>query len=175
MQYVVGLKAWTTISPSYVCRFQLLNKLLLACSPLPIVSLAYMPTPPPSPTWCPIAAAMLNSCARNSGRMHAKMNCRSAVAVHSLSCERYHSACHRSEGLGLMVQGQELEALRAATPYQHIVYCGDGANDLCPALALASTDTVLARKVVKVGKMRRGGRGKKTNMRNLPVVHVCCA
>ena len=44
-------------------------------------------------------------------------------------------------------QGQELEALRAATPYQHIVYCGDGANDLCPALALASTDTVLARKV----------------------------
>ena len=46
-----------------------------------------------------------------------------------------------------MVQGQELEALRAATPYQHIVYCGDGANDLCPALALASTDTVLARKV----------------------------
>lgn len=46
-----------------------------------------------------------------------------------------------------MVQGQELEALRAAMPYQHIVYCGDGANDLCPALALASTDTVLARKV----------------------------
>ena len=46
-----------------------------------------------------------------------------------------------------MVQGQELEALRAATPYQHIVYCGDGANDLCPALALAPTDTVLARKV----------------------------
>lgn len=46
-----------------------------------------------------------------------------------------------------MVQGQELEALRAATPYQRVVYCGDGANDLCPSLALASTDTVLARKV----------------------------
>lgn len=47
-----------------------------------------------------------------------------------------------------MVQGQELEALRAATPYQHIVYCGDGANDLCPALALGPTDVVLARKVM---------------------------
>ena len=46
-----------------------------------------------------------------------------------------------------MLQGQELQALRAATPYQRIVYCGDGANDLCPALALAPGDVVLARKV----------------------------
>ena len=46
-----------------------------------------------------------------------------------------------------LLQGQELEALRAATPYQHIVYCGDGANDLCPALALAPGDVVLAREV----------------------------
>ena len=46
-----------------------------------------------------------------------------------------------------LVQGQDLEALRVATPYQHIVYCGDGANDLCPALALGPTDVVLARKV----------------------------
>ncbi|KAL0039408.1 hypothetical protein WJX79_007128 [Trebouxia sp. C0005] len=45
-----------------------------------------------------------------------------------------------------LCKGQELEALRAATPYQHIVYCGDGANDLCPALALAPGDVVLARK-----------------------------
>ena len=47
----------------------------------------------------------------------------------------------------IFLQGQELEALRAATPYQHIVFCGDGANDLCPALALGPTDVVLARKV----------------------------
>ena len=46
-----------------------------------------------------------------------------------------------------MLQGQELQALRAATPYQRIVYCGDGANDLCPALALTPGDVVLARKV----------------------------
>ena len=51
------------------------------------------------------------------------------------------------------VQGQELEALREATPYQHVVYCGDGANDLCPALALGATDVVLARKVM--GPARR--------------------
>ena len=42
-------------------------------------------------------------------------------------------------------QGQELEALRRATPYQRIVYCGDGANDLCPALSLTPSDVVLAR------------------------------
>ncbi len=47
----------------------------------------------------------------------------------------------------MLVQGQELEALRAALPYQRVIYCGDGANDLCPALALSSSDVVLARQV----------------------------
>ena len=42
-------------------------------------------------------------------------------------------------------QGQELEALRRAQPYQRVVYCGDGANDLCPALSLTPSDVVLAR------------------------------
>jgi hypothetical protein len=46
----------------------------------------------------------------------------------------------------LCAQGQELEALRRAQPYQKIVYCGDGANDLCPALSLTPSDVVLARK-----------------------------
>ena len=47
----------------------------------------------------------------------------------------------------MLAQGQELEALRAALPYQRVIYCGDGANDLCPALALSSSDVVLARQV----------------------------
>ena len=46
-----------------------------------------------------------------------------------------------------LLQGQELRELRAARPFQRIVFCGDGANDLCPALALGPDDTVLARKV----------------------------
>lgn len=45
------------------------------------------------------------------------------------------------------LQGQELRELRAARPFQRVVFCGDGANDLCPALALGPDDTVLARKV----------------------------
>lgn len=44
------------------------------------------------------------------------------------------------------VQGQELENLRRQHPYQRIVYCGDGANDLCPALSLTPSDAVLARR-----------------------------
>lgn len=42
-------------------------------------------------------------------------------------------------------QGRELAALRTATPYRRVVYCGDGANDLCPALGLGPQDVVLAR------------------------------
>ena len=42
-------------------------------------------------------------------------------------------------------QGQELESLRRDLGYQRIVYCGDGANDLCPALALTPSDVLLAR------------------------------
>ncbi len=45
----------------------------------------------------------------------------------------------------LRKQGQELENLRRRHPYQRIVYCGDGANDLCPALSLTPSDVVLAR------------------------------
>ena len=45
-----------------------------------------------------------------------------------------------------MLQGSELKALRQKAPYKRIVYCGDGANDLCPALRLQTGDVVLARK-----------------------------
>ena len=46
-----------------------------------------------------------------------------------------------------VLQGLELRELRAARPFQRIVFCGAGANDLCPALSLGPDDTVLARKV----------------------------
>ena len=52
-----------------------------------------------------------------------------------------------AEILLMLAQGQELEVLRAALPYQRVIYCGDGANDLCPALALSPSDVVLARQV----------------------------
>jgi hypothetical protein len=44
-----------------------------------------------------------------------------------------------------LCKGRELAALRAAHPDRRIVYCGDGANDLCPALALGPQDVLLAR------------------------------
>lgn len=44
-----------------------------------------------------------------------------------------------------LCKGCELAALRAATPARRVVYCGDGANDLCPALALGPGDVVLCR------------------------------
>ena len=40
------------------------------------------------------------------------------------------------------VQGQELQALRQKPGFGRIVYCGDGANDLCPALMLGPDDYV---------------------------------
>jgi Putative Phosphatase len=45
-----------------------------------------------------------------------------------------------------LAQGQELEAMRESLPVERIVYCGDGANDLCPALALGADDVVLVRR-----------------------------
>jgi Dullard-like phosphatase family protein len=46
-----------------------------------------------------------------------------------------------------LCKGRELDAMRAAPGAAHrrIVYAGDGANDLCPALCLGPDDVVLAR------------------------------
>jgi len=45
-----------------------------------------------------------------------------------------------------LCKGRELDTLRAAHPHrQRIIYIGDGANDLCPALCLGPDDVVLAR------------------------------
>ncbi|KAK9814688.1 hypothetical protein WJX72_009831 [[Myrmecia] bisecta] len=59
-----------------------------------------------------------------------------------------------------LCKGQELEALRSRAPYKRIVYVGDGANDLCPSLALTTTDVVLVRKGYALEKLilaREGG------------------
>ena len=42
------------------------------------------------------------------------------------------------------LQGQELQALRQKPGFGRIIYCGDGANDLCPALTLGPDDYVRA-------------------------------
>lgn len=72
-------------------------------------------------------------------------------AAHRLVITPRHDERGGSHGCPLcpanLCKGQELEALRAAHPYRTIVYAGDGANDLCPSLALSPSDVVLARKV----------------------------
>ena len=46
----------------------------------------------------------------------------------------------------MQVQGAEVATLLTQQQYRRVIYCGDGENDLCPALALSSGDLVLARK-----------------------------
>ncbi|KAK9868326.1 hypothetical protein WJX84_003439 [Apatococcus fuscideae] len=52
-----------------------------------------------------------------------------------------------------LCKGQELEVVRTASPFKRIIYCGDGANDLCPCLALLPSDHVLARKGFPLHKL----------------------
>jgi RNA polymerase II subunit A small phosphatase-like protein len=63
---------------------------------------------------------------------------------------RHNEGFHGSHGCPLcpsnLCKGRELDALCASHPRrQRIVYIGDGANDLCPALCLGADDVVLAR------------------------------
>ncbi len=43
-------------------------------------------------------------------------------------------------------KGCEVRRIKAAQIYRRVIYAGDGANDVCPALALAAGDIILARK-----------------------------
>lgn len=58
----------------------------------------------------------------------------------------YHKAKH---GCGLcpenLCKGRELSAIQQQQLYDRIVYAGDGANDICPALQLRKGDVLLAR------------------------------
>lgn len=70
--------------------------------------------------------------------------------THRLVIAPHHDeVVHGSHGCCLcpsnLCKGRELAALRLAMPHQKVVYCGDGANDLCPALRLGPNDVVLAR------------------------------
>jgi len=49
--------------------------------------------------------------------------------------------------------GKEVKELRKRADYKRIIYLGDGANDLCPALNLRPGDTVLARKGYPLAKL----------------------
>ncbi|GFR46786.1 hypothetical protein Agub_g8417 [Astrephomene gubernaculifera] len=44
-----------------------------------------------------------------------------------------------------MCKGLEVQRLKHANTFAHIVYCGDGANDVCAALSLGPQDVLLAR------------------------------
>ena len=71
-------------------------------------------------------------------------------AAHRLAVKpRHDEAAAGSHGCPLcpanLCKGQELEALRRRAAYARVVYAGDGANDLCPALILSAGDAVLAR------------------------------
>ncbi|KAG2422865.1 hypothetical protein HXX76_015697 [Chlamydomonas incerta] len=46
---------------------------------------------------------------------------------------------------GNLCKGLEVQRLQHANRYAHIIYCGDGANDVCAALALGANDVLLAR------------------------------
>ncbi|KAI8462493.1 MAG: hypothetical protein J3K34DRAFT_462905 [Monoraphidium minutum] len=45
-----------------------------------------------------------------------------------------------------LCKGDEVAALSAASCYRRVVFAGDGANDICPALRLGPADAVLARR-----------------------------
>ncbi|KAG2452881.1 hypothetical protein HYH02_002225 [Chlamydomonas schloesseri] len=46
---------------------------------------------------------------------------------------------------GNLCKGLEVQRLQHSNHYAHIIYCGDGANDVCAALALGANDVLLAR------------------------------
>lgn len=45
-----------------------------------------------------------------------------------------------------LCKGEEVAAILKAREYRRVVFCGDGANDICPALSLTAADAVLARR-----------------------------
>ncbi|KAG2489703.1 hypothetical protein HYH03_011810 [Edaphochlamys debaryana] len=57
------------------------------------------------------------------------------------------SACGHGCGRcpGNLCKGLEVQRIKHANTYAHVVYCGDGHNDICAALSLGPTDALLAR------------------------------
>lgn len=63
------------------------------------------------------------------------------------ACESDHSHCGHgcARCPGNLCKGLEVQRLQHSNRYAHIIYCGDGANDVCAALALGANDVLLAR------------------------------
>ncbi len=74
-------------------------------------------------------------------------------------CAQSHISQHILSFQLHLSQGQELQALRQSATFATVVYAGDGANDLCPALALSPEDHVVARSGYALQKLieRRAG------------------
>lgn len=51
-----------------------------------------------------------------------------------------------------LCKGMEVSKLIASGKYDRVVYCGDGANDICPALTLRKGDILLARRGYSLGR-----------------------
>jgi hypothetical protein len=50
------------------------------------------------------------------------------------------------------VRHVQVRKIQAQQGYRRVVYAGDGANDICPALALGPEDVVLAREGYPLGR-----------------------
>ncbi|KAK9836188.1 hypothetical protein WJX81_007747 [Elliptochloris bilobata] len=99
------------------------------------------PDPAVNPSLNPLSWALC--CGKGAGAAR--------PAAHRLAVRpRHDEGAAGSHGCPLcpanLCKGQELEALRRRAAYSRVVYAGDGANDLCPALILSAGDAVLARK-----------------------------
>lgn len=73
------------------------------------------------------------------------------LAGHKLVIKPHHACDQHKQGHGCplcpenLCKGLEVHKLKHHNMYEQIVFCGDGANDVCAALTLRSTDWVLAR------------------------------
>lgn len=75
-----------------------------------------------------------------------KNSCSVVFSTFSFNIDNQNTGRSVLSGAPDCVQGLELCTLRRQHGYRRIIYLGDGANDLCPALALGRSDVVLARK-----------------------------
>ncbi|KAL6749468.1 putative phosphatase-domain-containing protein [Haematococcus lacustris] len=72
-----------------------------------------------------------------------------------------------------LCKGSHVRALRRAGTYRHIVYAGDGLNDVCAALALGPHDVILARKGYPLADwLQDAARGKAGTRRPLASVRL---
>lgn len=92
-----------------------------------------------------------------------------STSHHKLVIQARHGAQCSAHGCTFcpenLCKGAEVRAIQQAGTYRTIIYAGDGANDICPALALGPGDWVLARQghalaryIQEVGPSGKDGR-----------------